>query len=97
MVKTGTLQKCYSGTVNKIKGNLYTNAKKQLYQAAELLKIDAKTVKLLEKPQRVIKKTLRVKMDNGKFRSFRAFRSQHCDVLGPYKGGIRFHPRFVKG
>ncbi len=31
-------------------------------------------------------------MDNGKFRIFKGYRSQHCDVMGPYKGGIRFHP-----
>jgi glutamate dehydrogenase/leucine dehydrogenase len=30
-------------------------------------------------------------MDNGKTQSFKAFRSQHNDAIGPFKGGIRFH------
>ena len=30
-------------------------------------------------------------MDNGKIKIFRGYRSQHCDVIGPFKGGIRFH------
>lgn len=40
----------------------------------------------LKKPNHVYKKTLKV----GK-KSYKAFRSQHNDALGPYKGGIRFH------
>lgn len=31
-----------------------------------------------------------IKLDNGK--SFSAFRVQHNNKLGPYKGGVRFHP-----
>lgn len=33
-----------------------------------------------------------VKMDDGKIRLFNGFRIQHNNALGPYKGGIRFHP-----
>lgn len=48
-------------------------------------------LKNLKKPQKVQKATLRIKLDNGKTKSFRAFRSQHNNSRGPYKGGIRFH------
>src|SRR3990170_710040 len=34
-----------------------------------------------------------VKMDNGRKKTFIAFRSQHNSARGPYKGGIRFHPQ----
>ena len=34
---------------------------------------------------------LQVSMDNGKTQEFQAYRSQHNNALGPYKGGIRFH------
>jgi glutamate dehydrogenase/leucine dehydrogenase len=44
-------------------------------------------------PDRVIKKTLTIKLDNGKKKSFKSFRSQHNQARGPYKGGIRFHPQ----
>jgi glutamate dehydrogenase (NAD(P)+) len=33
-----------------------------------------------------------VRMDDGTHRVFRAFRVQHNDARGPFKGGIRFHP-----
>lgn len=51
-----------------------------------------KTISLLKKPQNVISKKLTIKLDNGKKKSFTAFRSQHNDARGPFKGGIRFHP-----
>lgn len=31
-------------------------------------------------------------MDDGKIKVFKSFRSQHNDALGPFKGGIRYHP-----
>jgi glutamate dehydrogenase/leucine dehydrogenase len=45
----------------------------------------------LQKPWRVVKANLVVPMDNGTEKSFEAFRVQYNNVLGPMKGGIRFH------
>ena len=73
--------------------NPYKNAVKQLEQIAKILKLDKNTVEKLKFPEKLIKKNLKVKMDNGKTKTFKAFRSQHCNVKGPYKGGIRFHPQ----
>jgi glutamate dehydrogenase (NAD(P)+) len=33
-----------------------------------------------------------VKMDDGEYRLFKGYRVQHNNILGPYKGGMRFHP-----
>jgi len=71
--------------------NPYINAVKQLEQVAKILELEKKTVEKLKKPENLIKKTLAVKLDSGKTKKFRAFRSQHNNALGPYKGGIRFH------
>ena len=30
-------------------------------------------------------------MDNGEYRLFKGYRVQHNNILGPYKGGIRYH------
>ena len=49
-------------------------------------------INYLKKPERVIKKILEIKTHGGEPLTFLAFRSQHSNVLGPYKGGIRFHP-----
>ena len=45
---------------------------------------------LLE-PANIVEKNISIEMDNGSKQSFQAFRSQHCDIRGPFKGGIRFH------
>ena len=42
-------------------------------------------------PQREIQVSLPVRMDNGQLRIFQGFRVQYNDVLGPTKGGVRFH------
>ncbi|MCS6893599.1 MAG: Glu/Leu/Phe/Val dehydrogenase, partial [Deltaproteobacteria bacterium] len=36
--------------------------------------------------------SIRIKMDQGRIRTFEAFRAVHSTLLGPGKGGIRFHP-----
>lgn len=45
----------------------------------------------LRKPHNIHRGEIEVTMDNGKKREFTAFRSQHNDALGPFKGGIRYH------
>jgi glutamate dehydrogenase/leucine dehydrogenase len=42
-------------------------------------------------PQRIIKGKITVKGAGGKKKTFQAFRIQHNDARGPFKGGIRFH------
>lgn len=61
-------------------------------KTAKNLRLDSKTISRLLKPKHIHKFTLKVKMDDGKTKSFKAWRVQHNNALGPYKGGIRFHP-----
>lgn len=76
----------------------FANAKKQIDSVAPFLKEDYKDTKrfnkaltLLKAPHKVWQKKLRVKLDNGKTKNFQAFRSEHNDARGPFKGGIRYH------
>jgi glutamate dehydrogenase len=46
-------------------------------------------------PQRIIKGKISVNVD-GKKKTFQAFRIQHNDARGPFKGGIRFHPNVTE-
>ncbi|ARK29631.1 Glu/Leu/Phe/Val family dehydrogenase [Halalkalibacter krulwichiae] len=46
---------------------------------------------ILSTPNKVHKAFLRVTLDDGKVVRIPAFRVQHNNTLGPYKGGIRFH------
>lgn len=50
-----------------------------------------KALELLKKPKAFHETTLTITNDQGKKQSFPAFRSQHNNARGPYKGGIRFH------
>lgn len=50
----------------------------------------------LKQPDRVLETKLKVKMDDDSTREFQAYRSQHDNARGPYKGGIRFHPGVTK-
>lgn len=72
--------------------NPFLNAQKQLGIVAKYLEIPADTLEILKQPQKVLEVNFSVKMDNGKIKVFKGFRSQHNNALGPYKGGIRFHP-----
>ncbi len=69
----------------------YTNAVSQLKQVAEILKLDHKVVERLSIPDKVHKTELEIKMDDGTSKKFQAFRSEHNNSKGPYKGGIRYH------
>ena len=72
--------------------NPLENVQMILKKSCELLNLDDSLYDLLKEPERTIEINIPVKMDNGKVRIFKGFRSQHCDVMRPYKDGIRFHP-----
>ncbi len=46
----------------------------------------------LTEPDRVIMFRVAWQDDQGKVQVNRGYRVQHCNAIGPYKGGIRFHP-----
>lgn len=60
--------------------------------AAKELKLDQGVVEILSHPRKVVTVSIPVKMDNGEIRVLAGHRVQHSDILGPYKGGIRYHP-----
>lgn len=76
--------------------NPWKNAQKQLKEVTKYIEVDKWILEQLMTPDRVIRVDLKVKMDNGKTRIFKAFRSQHNNAVGPYKGGIRFHQRVTE-
>ncbi len=63
-----------------------------LERAAQILKLDASLIELLSIPRRVLTVAVPVRLDSGQIQVFAGHRVQHCNVLGPYKGGMRFHP-----
>ncbi len=73
--------------------NPFINATKQLENAGRLLKLDDNVLEILKNPKRILEVSIPVKMDSGKVRVFKGYRVQYNDALGPFKGGIRFHPK----
>ena len=70
----------------------YEEAKKQLKATIELLGLGEEIYEILAYPERLIQVRIPVKMDDGTVKVFIAWRSQHNSALGPYKGGVRYHP-----
>lgn len=67
------------------------NVSAWISQAAEKLNISAGELVKLKTPDNVLEFSVQVKMDSGEIKNFPAWRVQHKNILGPYKGGIRFH------
>jgi len=63
-----------------------------LEKACKNLKYDDSVFQLLMKPSREIIINIPITRDDGKITVFTAFRVQHHDARGPYKGGLRYHP-----
>jgi glutamate dehydrogenase (NAD(P)+) len=72
--------------------NTFKIAQQQLDEAAEKLGLDPAMHELLRWPQRELKVTLPVEMDDGTFEVFHGYRIQYNSARGPTKGGIRWHP-----
>ncbi|MCD6475823.1 MAG: Glu/Leu/Phe/Val dehydrogenase [Anaerolineaceae bacterium] len=59
----------------------YTDSADEFQQIINRLKV----------PDQIYRTKLKVAMDDGSIKEFQAFRSEHNNARGPYKGGIRFH------
>ena len=64
-----------------------------IQQALKELSLPARFETLLMTPRREVSCTLTILKDNNEIASFEAYRVQHDNARGPYKGGIRFHPQ----
>ena len=73
--------------------NPYRMAQQQFDGIAEQLGLDEATRALLRTPEKEIRFSIPIRMDDGSFQVFRGFRIQHNCARGPCKGGIRFHPQ----
>jgi glutamate dehydrogenase/leucine dehydrogenase len=71
--------------------NPFENAQEQLRKAAKIIALEDDILEQLLEPMRILEVSIPVRMDNGKMKVFKGFRSQHNDAVGPAKGGIRYH------
>ncbi len=47
---------------------------------------------ILSQPKNELMVNFPVMLDDGSYRLFKGYRIQHNNILGPYKGGVRYHP-----
>ncbi len=71
--------------------NPFQNALIQLSRAAAVKPFGEELLARLKVPEREIKVSIPVKMDDGTMRIFEGYRIQYSSARGPYKGGIRYH------
>jgi glutamate dehydrogenase (NAD(P)+) len=79
-------------TSDQKKPTVYDNVTKQFNKAADLMKLDPDVRTILARTQNEIIVNFPVKMDDGRIDMFTGYRVQHNNALGPFKGGLRFHP-----
>jgi glutamate dehydrogenase (NAD(P)+) len=67
-------------------------AVQQFDVAAAKLDLDPNLAARLRRPDRALVVSVPTRMDDGRVNVFTGYRVQHNDVLGPFKGGLRYHP-----
>jgi len=73
------------------KYNPYEEFLEVMDKAASLLGLERKDYEALRYPERELKVSIPVEMDDGSVRIFEGYRVQHSSSRGPCKGGIRYH------
>ncbi len=74
-----------------MENNPWHRAQEQLEKIARQINLPPLLLARLKEPDRIITVSLPVKRDDGTTLQLTGYRSQHNNILGPYKGGLRFH------
>ncbi len=78
-------------TTLKDRGNLFDIAVQQVAKAADIVDLKPGIRNILAQPKNELIINFPVRMDNGEWKMFKGYRVQHNNLLGPYKGGMRYH------
>ena len=72
--------------------SLHEAAVEQFQRAADLIDLKDEYREILSNAKNEIIVNFPVQLDNGATTVFTGYRIQHNNILGPFKGGLRFHP-----
>lgn len=75
-----------------VKRGMLDNVLEQFNHAADKIDLNPNVRKILSITNTEIIIHFPVRMDNGEVEIFTGYRVQHNNALGPYKGGLRYHP-----
>ncbi len=76
---------------------LFKQVQEQFEMAALRLKLDENIFYRLRVPDKALLVSVPFRNDDGSIRVVPGYRVQHNDALGPYKGGVRYHPNVNLG
>jgi glutamate dehydrogenase (NADP+) len=72
--------------------SIFEDALSRVKSLAKLANIDSEITEALCHPKEMMSVSLAIRMDDGTKRYFPAYRCRYNNILGPTKGGVRFHP-----
>ena len=72
--------------------SLFAMAVEAVNRACDVLQAPEYVKAILGQPKNELIVNFPVQMDDGRYKVFKGYRIQHNNILGPYKGGIRYHP-----
>jgi glutamate dehydrogenase (NADP+) len=73
--------------------NMLQSAKKRLEPAYAYAEVAPEVLDQLQFPDRLIQVSIPMRHDDGSLKIYKAYRCQYNNWLGPFKGGIRYHPK----
>jgi glutamate dehydrogenase (NAD(P)+) len=72
--------------------NLFDVANSQLQRGIDLIDLDPSVATILAQPKNELIIHFPVRLSTGDVKLFKGYRVQHNNSLGPFKGGMRYHP-----
>lgn len=72
--------------------NVFQVAIQTLNQAGKLGDINPRVLDVLQEPKRIQQFRIPLKLEDGSFQVFQAYRVHYCDALGPFRNGTRIRP-----
>ena len=71
---------------------LYKSVCERFEYVSDFMGLDPKVACIMSQPKAELMINFPVRMDDGSYKLFKGYRIQHNNLLGPYKGGMRFSP-----
>ncbi|MDO8527850.1 MAG: Glu/Leu/Phe/Val dehydrogenase [Deltaproteobacteria bacterium] len=84
-------------TNNEWDGPFFKETQSTFERVAKAISLDENIALRLRVPERALIVSVPFRMDSGKVELVTGYRVQHNDTLGPYKGGLRYHPHVNLG
>ena len=79
------------GASHHTRHNLFDVVTAQLHRGYDAIKLEPDIAAILSQPKNELIIHFPVRLKSGEVRMFKGYRVQHNNILGPYKGGVRYH------